>query len=116
MVDGLPVPSMGARRCPYTPGTFRAVRWVDGPIWIVCRSCRRYVELMMTTDVAERQVSGARFTCTACGGEGSIASEDPAGQGYALEPRDNARRRPKPVERRQPPAEPLSAPWWRPTF
>lgn len=106
---------MGTKRCPYQSGTFRAVRWADGPIWIVCRRCERYVELAMTTDVAERQVARTTFTCSSCGGPGAIASEDPAGLGYTLDPRDNARRRP--VEKRQQPRpEPPLGPRHRPVF
>jgi hypothetical protein len=74
----------------------------------------------MTTDVAERQVARTTFTCSSCGGEGVIASDDPAGRGYQLDPRDNARRRrsapPRPVEP-APEANPFEGvPWWRPTF
>jgi len=111
---------MGARSCPYTPGTFRAVRWADGPIWVVCRACRRYVELAMTTDIAERQVDGARFTCSSCGGPGHIAGDDPAHRDYQLDPKDNAHRRRSPSPSK--PVEPLpedpfaGVPRWRPTF
>lgn len=47
---------MSTRRCPYTSGTFRAIRWADGPIYVRCDACRRYIEVLMTTDVAERQM------------------------------------------------------------
>lgn len=106
---------MGSRRCPYTPGTFRAMRWADGPIWISCRACRRYIELAMTTDVAERQVKRTRFTCSSCGGPGAIMDDDPATLGYTLDPKDNARRRPA-EKRQQPRPEPPLPPYGRPTF
>lgn len=77
---------MGARRCPYTKGTFRAARWAGGRMWIVCHHCRRYIELMITTDIAERQVTRTKFICTRCDGDGSIANEDPVGRGYRARP------------------------------
>lgn len=100
---------MGTRRCPYTAGTFRALRWADGPIWIACWTCRRYVELALTTDVAERQVGRTRFTCSRCGGEGHLTAGDPARDGFALDPRDNARRHQAEPEPR-PSAEPSPVP------
>lgn len=108
---------MGARRCPYTKGTFRAVRWAEGRMWIICHTCQRYIELMITTDVAERQVSRTRFICTRCGGEGALANEDPVGRGYQLDPRDGLRARRRRVERPAPPEPAVDLnPYRDPTF
>lgn len=106
---------MGARRCPYEHGTFRAMRWADGPIWIACPACRRYIELPMTPDVAERMVARTSFTCSRCGGPGHMVGDDPATKGYRLDARDGAapRRRPKPATPKY--VEP-TPPHWRPVF
>lgn len=90
---------MGSRRCPYTPGTFRACQWADGQMYVRCNACRRYVELRMTPDLAERQVRRTTFSCTECGGEGALTGDDPARRGYRLDPRDHPRRHPLAVAR-----------------
>jgi hypothetical protein len=93
------VASMPARRCPYTPGTFRAVQWADGPIYVRCDACRRYVQLAMTADLAERQIARTTFSCCECGAAGHLTGDDPARRGYRLDPRDHPRRHPLAVAR-----------------
>jgi hypothetical protein len=46
-------------------------------MFIRCDVCRRYVELMLTSDVAERQVRRTSFSCVACGGHGALTGDDP---------------------------------------
>jgi hypothetical protein len=69
-------------------------------MFIRCDVCRRYVELMLTSDVAERQVRRTSFSCVACGSHAALTGDDPAARlGYRLDPRDNPRRHPAAVAR-----------------
>lgn len=97
--------AMGSRRCPYAPGTFRAMQWADGTSYVRCDACRRYVELQMTPDLAERQVRRTTFSCCECGAAGALTGNDPRHRGYRLDPQDHPRRHPlaaSPYRRVQP--------------
>jgi hypothetical protein len=70
---------MSTRQWNRTPGTFRAVTEVLGRVYVVCWSCRRYMPLYMTPEIAERDSKRTTFSCSTCGGIGHQTFDDPAG-------------------------------------
>ena len=47
-------------------------------MYVRCDACPRYVELMLTSDVPERQVGRTTFSCVVCGAAGALTGDDPA--------------------------------------
>jgi hypothetical protein len=104
---------MGTKHCPYAKGTFRAIQWASpGGLWIVCKPCRRYRPLYMTTDIAERQMAATWFRCSHCGDRSQATGRDPKTaaecQGFELDVGaiESALRRPEPP----PPSRPVWLP------
>lgn len=68
-------------------------------MYVRCNACRRYVELRMTPDLAERQVRRTTFSCCECGAAGALTGDDSRHRGYRLDPRDHPRWHPLAVVR-----------------
>jgi len=63
---------MGMKNWPHQPGTCRALIWAQGRHVIVCRACKRAVEM----PPIDRQCEPCPFVCRYCGARGEIF--DPA--------------------------------------
>ena len=64
------------KRCPYRRGTLRAWAWADGQHYVLCRPCKRYMPLYLTTDIADRLAKDLRFPCRKCGQIAIVTSDD----------------------------------------
>lgn len=65
---------MGQKRCPYTPGTFRALQWAFGRHFMLCKSCKRSKPITMA-EYGDRSIK-SRLICTNCQREASLVGED----------------------------------------
>jgi LSD1 subclass zinc finger protein len=53
---------------PYPLHSFIELRKGLGPVWIVCESCRRYMQLPRGLDARDTRVT--TLSCSVCGGDG----------------------------------------------
>jgi transposase-like protein len=72
---------------PYPVHSFLELRKVMGRPYVVCRPCRRFVQLGIWLD--GRDTRSTTFSCSVCGGVGEVVLEDPAKDGLQHDPRSN---------------------------
>jgi hypothetical protein len=72
---------------PYALHSFRELRAVMGRPYVVCRPCRRFVALGNWLD--GRDSRATTFSCSICGGAGTMVFDDPVREGLQHDPRPN---------------------------
>lgn len=75
---------------PYPVHSFLELRKVMGRAYVVCRPCRRFVPIGAWLD--RRDTRTTTFSCSVCGGDGTLVLEDPAQDGLQHDPRPNPSR------------------------
>lgn len=87
---------------PYKLFSFKELRAVLGPVFVVCWPCRRYVQLEIGP-IALRDHRHTTFSCCRCGGDGKCTvtdpSKDPKTADVKLDPVERPARHPKAVDR-----------------
>ena len=87
---------------PYKLFSFKELRAILGPVFVVCWTCRRYVQLEIGP-IALRDHRYTTLSCCRCGGDGKCTitdpMKDPTTADVKLDPVEKPERHPKAVER-----------------
>jgi len=78
---------------PYPYASFIALKRTYDELFVLCVPCRRYIRLAIGP-IRERDSRTTTFSCSVCGSVGHLVIDDPAKDGYTLDPRDKPERHP----------------------
>ena len=64
---------------PHPPGTLRALRTILGHHYVVCRPCRRWVDMEIPKGMEDRPFHPCPYRCRLCRQRGELVDKVPEG-------------------------------------
>ena len=64
---------------PHPPGTLRAIQRIIGPHYVICRRCKRYIDMDIPKGQEARKYHPCPFRCVMCRQRGELVTAIPDG-------------------------------------